>query len=92
MPERNLTFHFVHVNSHRKARDELSHNIFLMLQETNKFREHQSRELLIEVLERELQEREKLVRELERKIAQADLLLEVDNANDNNFASPMDES
>ena len=35
----------------RKQRDALCHNVFLMLQETNKFREHQARELLIEILE-----------------------------------------
>lgn len=59
----------------RKSRDELSHNIFLMLQETNKFREHQSRELLIELLEQQLQERRKLAEDLEAKVARADALL-----------------
>lgn len=63
-----------------------------MLQEANKFREHQSRELLIEILERELQEREKLVEELERKISQADELLQEDHADDNEVATTMDES
>lgn len=63
-----------------------------MLQETNKFREHQSRELLIEILERELHERERLVRDLERKVAQADLLLNNDNGVDSTGATPMDES
>ena len=42
----------------KKSRDELSHNIFLMLQECNKFREHQAREILIETLERQLERRE----------------------------------
>ena len=46
-----------------------------MLQETNKFREHQSRELLIEILEKQNEEREKLIQELEEKIQQADELL-----------------
>eukprot|EP00577_Skeletonema_sp_RCC1716_P018561 CAMPEP_0113424352 /NCGR_PEP_ID=MMETSP0013_2-20120614/29544_1 /TAXON_ID=2843 ORGANISM="Skeletonema costatum, Strain 1716" /NCGR_SAMPLE_ID=MMETSP0013_2 /ASSEMBLY_ACC=CAM_ASM_000158 /LENGTH=265 /DNA_ID=CAMNT_0000312349 /DNA_START=62 /DNA_END=856 /DNA_ORIENTATION=+ /assembly_acc=CAM_ASM_000158 len=32
----------------KSSRDELSHDIFLMLQECNKFREHQAREILIE--------------------------------------------
>jgi MED7 protein len=53
------------------TRDELSHNIFLMLQECNKFREHQSREILIEMLEVQLAERQKLVRKLREQIATA---------------------
>ena len=55
----------------RLTRDELSHNIFLMLQECNKFREHQSRELLIEMLEEQLTERQKLVRKLREQITKA---------------------
>ncbi len=50
-----------------------------MLQETNKFREHQSRELLIEILEKQNEEREKLIQELEDKIQQADALLGSDS-------------
>ena len=46
-----------------------------MLQETNKFREHQSRELLIEILEKQNSEREKLIKELEDKIEQSEALL-----------------
>ncbi|KAK1742104.1 hypothetical protein QTG54_007677, partial [Skeletonema marinoi] len=42
----------------KSSRDELSHDIFLMLQECNKFREHQAREILIETLERQLERRE----------------------------------
>ena len=42
----------------KKSRDVLSHNIFVMLQECNKFREHQAREILIETLERQLERRE----------------------------------
>ena len=59
----------------KKQRDELSHNIFLMVQEANKFREHQSREILIEVLQQQLAERLKLTKELQGRIAQADKLL-----------------
>lgn len=59
----------------KKQRDELSHNVFLMIQEANKFREHQSRELLIQVLEQQLAERQKLITELNGRIAQADALL-----------------
>lgn len=46
-----------------------------MLQETNKFREHQSREILIEILEKQLQDRSRLVEELEGDIQSADALL-----------------
>jgi hypothetical protein len=53
---------------HRITRDELSHNVFLMLQECNKFREHQSRELLIALLEEQLTERQELLQELRKNI------------------------
>jgi hypothetical protein len=69
----------------RKRRDELSHNVFLMLQETNKFREHQAREILIEVLERQLDKRQSLFKKLEEGIERADELL-------GGGAQPMDES
>ena len=60
----------------RKARDELSHNVFLMLQECNKFREHQARETLIAMLESQLDGRRKLVQELKEGIAEAEELLD----------------
>lgn len=65
-----------------------------MLEETNKFREHQSRELLIELLEKQLHERQKLVRELEHKVAQADTLLseEPTALDTQHTAEAMDES
>ena len=62
----------------KKVRDELSHNVFLMLEETNKFREHQARELVIEMLEKQLEERNKLLRELDDGIEQADKLLQLE--------------
>mmetsp|Transcript_21703 Transcript_21703/g.31443 ORF Transcript_21703/g.31443 Transcript_21703/m.31443 type:complete len:272 (+) Transcript_21703:48-863(+) len=52
----------------KKCRDELSHNIFLMLQECNKFREHQAREVLIETLEKQLAERHMALTELQKQI------------------------
>ena len=61
-----------------------------MLQETNKFREHQSRELLIEILEKQNEEREKLILELEDRIQQTDALLQDENSTSNTIA--MDES
>jgi hypothetical protein len=53
----------------------MSHNIFLMLQECNKFREHQAREVLIELMEKQLIERRGLLKELQLDIARADELL-----------------
>lgn len=76
-------------NNYRKQRDKLQHNVFLMLEETNKFREHQSRELLIEVLEKQNEEREKLIKELEDKIQQTNALLSHENASN---TISMDES
>lgn len=46
-----------------------------MLQECNKFREHQAREILIELLEKQLEQRERLLEELKASIAEADKLL-----------------
>ena len=59
----------------RKTRDELSHNIFLMLQETNKFREHQARYNLIKLLEAQLEERQRLLEKLRREMTQVDDIL-----------------
>lgn len=59
----------------RKTRDELSHNVFLMIQECNKFREHQAREILIQVLEKQLAQRQSLLKELYEAIEEADKLL-----------------
>lgn len=56
----------------KKLRDELSHNLFLMLQECNKFREHQAREILIETLERQLECRREGLAMLQRQIGEAD--------------------
>lgn len=56
----------------KKLRDELSHDIFLMLQECNKFREHQARELLISTLERQLEHRDRGLRDLREQIEEAD--------------------
>jgi MED7 protein len=42
-----------------------------MLQECNKFREHQAREILIEMLEEQLAERQKLVRKLREQITKS---------------------
>lgn len=53
----------------------MSHNVFLMLQETNKFREHQAREILIEVLEMQLVERQTLLEELQEGISHVDSIL-----------------
>ncbi|KAL3766487.1 hypothetical protein ACHAW5_001156 [Stephanodiscus triporus] len=62
-------------NDSRKLRDELSHNLFLMLQECNKFREHQARELLIRTLEVQLKRRREGLALLKEEIRTADLAL-----------------
>lgn len=59
-----------------------------MLQEANKFREHQAREILIEILENQLLERQTLLKELEKGVERADFLLDDEPA----AAQPMDES
>ncbi|KAI2510200.1 hypothetical protein MHU86_4232 [Fragilaria crotonensis] len=55
----------------KKRRDELSHNTFLMLQECNKFREHQAREVLIELLEKQLVGRSKALSVLKEEVQKA---------------------
>jgi len=46
-----------------------------MLQECNKFREHQAREILIKLLEKQLKERKRLLDEIRASIEQAEQLL-----------------
>ena len=46
-----------------------------MLQETNKFREHQARENLIALLEAQLEERKRLIQELDSATAEVDEIL-----------------
>ena len=70
-------------------RDELSHNVFLMLQECNKFREHQARELLIELLEQQLSARQSLITELDSRIERAEELLHGTNGNSSNNIPPV---
>lgn len=50
-----------------------------MLEECNKFREHQSREVLIGLLEDQLAERTKLLAELRRTADEAQKLLETES-------------
>lgn len=59
----------------RKRRDELSHNIFLMLQECNKFREHQAREVVIELLEKQLAGRKDVLRTLKAEVEKVNYVL-----------------
>lgn len=56
----------------RKLRDELSHNLFLMIQECNKFREHQAREILISTLQQQLERREEGLAVLKGQIREAE--------------------
>lgn len=59
----------------KKRRDELSHNIFLMLQECNKFREHQAREVMIELLEKQLAGRKSVLEILKEEVEKVNDLL-----------------
>ena len=61
----------------RKARDELTHNVFLMLQETNKFREHQGRQNLIELLEEQVKQRHILIAKLKEAATEVDEITEI---------------
>ncbi|KAL7535971.1 hypothetical protein ACHAWF_005323 [Thalassiosira exigua] len=62
-------------NDNKKLRDELSHNLFLMLQECNKFREHQAREILIDALENQLERKREGVEVLRGRIDEAERAL-----------------
>jgi multidrug resistance efflux pump len=73
------TFFFVE----RKRRDELSHNIFLMLQECNKFREHQAREVLISMLQQQLESRQAALSELKEEVREAEIALGVPQTSEN---------
>ena len=53
----------------------MSHKVFLMLQESNKFREHQAREILIDLFEKELEQRMEILAKLRDQVAHADELL-----------------
>jgi hypothetical protein len=46
-----------------------------MLQESNKFREHQAREILIDLLEKQLEQRRKFLENLRHQVHLADDLL-----------------
>jgi MED7 protein len=46
-----------------------------MLQESNKFREHQAREILIDLLEKQLEQRGKILQNLRHQVSLADDLL-----------------
>ena len=47
-----------------------------MLQETNKFREHQARHNLIELLEEQLKERQRLLEKLRQEMTEVDKILQ----------------
>lgn len=63
-------------NNIKKCRDELSHNVLLMLHEANKFREHQAREILIGVLETQLKQRKEALERLKKEIQDGKLALD----------------
>jgi len=52
----------------RSTREDLGQNIFQLLLECNKFREHQARETMIELLQAQLRKRQELLQEINEKI------------------------
>ncbi len=62
----------MNVGQYRKSRDELSHNIFLLVQECNKFREHQARETFIKILETQLRDRQTALKALKDEVKRTD--------------------
>jgi len=69
----------------KKCRDEVSHNLFLMIQESNKYREHQARELLIDILEKQVKERRNALMEIQTQVSNAKLTL---SQLEKSFATP----
>ena len=59
----------------KKTREEISHKVYLMLQECNVLREHQGREILINILERQLSDRRNAIAKLKQEIEEADVHL-----------------
>lgn len=60
---------------HETCRNKLLQNFELMLKECNKFRQHQAREIMIEVLESQLTDRQSATKELNGQINEANLVL-----------------
>lgn len=72
----SLVMDLVHQPQHNvESRAALTNNIVQMIQHVNQFREHQARELLIQLLEAQLHQRQQLLVELQKDIVQADQLL-----------------
>merc|ERR1711862_128845 len=55
--------------------EEISQKVFLMLQECNKFREHQGREILIDILEKQLVDRRDAISRLRQQVDLVDQYL-----------------
>jgi len=60
----------------KEKREILSNNLINMHQEANKFREHQAREILIDILQRQVRERKEVLDELLGQIQKANNALE----------------
>jgi len=60
----------------KEKREILSNNLINMHQEANKFREHQAREILIDILQRQVHERKEVLDELLGQIQKANDALE----------------
>ena len=59
----------------RTCRNKLLQNFELMLKECNKFRQHQAREILIEILEAQLADRQRAAKELNVQVDESNIVL-----------------
>ena len=59
----------------KESRDEVSENLMQMMVESNKFRSHQAREILIEVLESQLEKKKRVLKSLKSLVQETDTLL-----------------
>lgn len=62
-------------SENKVVREEISQNLCLMIQECNKYRDHQGRELLIKTLEEQLEKRNNILRDVNNEIRNAENLL-----------------
>lgn len=60
---------------HETCRNKLLQNFELMLKECNKFRQHQAREILIEILEAQLADRQRAAKELNVQVDESNIVL-----------------
>jgi len=57
------------------VREKISQNLCLMIQECNKYRDHQGREVLIKTLEEQLEERNNILHNVKKEVKNAEEVL-----------------